>query len=62
MFYVALPKHGFLTVKEHAMGIKLADKSGHFAIAEATSLGIHICPECCVIYGKIIAQCNCEVK
>ncbi len=56
------PNTGFLTLKEHATGIKLADENGHFAVAEAASLGIHICPVCCVIYGKVIAQCNCEVK
>ncbi len=57
-----IPNTGFLTTQEHRTGIKLADKSGHFAIAEATSLGIHVCSECYVIYGKIIAQCKCEVK
>ena len=56
------PNTGFLTLKEHATGIKLADENGHFAVAEAASLGIHICPVCCVIYGKVIAQCKCEVK
>ncbi|WP_445246628.1 hypothetical protein [Microcoleus sp. OTE_8_concoct_300] len=57
-----IPNTGFLTLKEHETGIKLADKNGHFAVAEAASLGIHICPDCYVVYGKIIAQCNCEVK
>jgi hypothetical protein len=56
------PNTGFLTLEKHATGIKLADKNGHFAVAEAASLGIHICSECYVIYGKIIAQCECEVK
>ena len=56
------PNTGFLTLKEHETGIKLADETGHFAVAEAASLGIHVCSECYVIYGKIIAQCKCEVK
>lgn len=57
-----IPNTGFLTLKEHETGIKLADENGHFAVAEAASLGIHVCSECCVIYCKIIASCNCEVK
>ncbi len=57
-----IPNTGFLTLKEHEIGIKLADENGHFAVAEAASLGIHVCSECYVVYGKIIAQCNCEVK
>ena len=57
-----IPNTGFLTIKEHKTGIQLVDKNGHFAIAEATSLGIHVCSECYVIYGKIIAQCECKVK
>lgn len=59
---LAYPNTGFLTLKKHTTGIKLADGNGHFAVAEATSLGVHVCSECCVIYGKIIASCNCEVK
>ena len=57
-----IPNTGFLTTKEHKTGIKLADENGHFAVAEATSLGINICSECYVVYGKILAGCNCEVK
>ncbi len=57
-----IPNTGFLTTGEHKTGIKLVDENGHFAVAEAASLGIYVCPECYVIYGKIIAQCECEVK
>lgn len=56
------PNTGFLTTKEHETGIKLADENGHFAVAEAASLGVHVCSECYVVYGKTIASCNCEVK
>ncbi|PSB49769.1 hypothetical protein C7B67_16465 [filamentous cyanobacterium Phorm 6] len=58
----SLPNTGFLTTKEHETGIKLADENGHFAVAEAASLGIYVCSECYVVYGKIIAKCQCEVK
>lgn len=58
----SLPNTGFLTTIEQELSIKLFDEDGHLAIAEAASLGIHICSECYVVYGKVPARCNCEVK
>lgn len=47
-----IPNTGFLTTKKHEAGIKLTNENGHFTVAEAASLGIHICSECYVVYGK----------
>ena len=50
---------GFITTKNHELGIKIVSSNGYLVVGEASAIqDIEFCPYCCVVYGETFTKCE----